>query len=334
MNDDIGTAPSSGPSLHASLDTSLWRIGKELIVSNLGVPAMPLCRLFVCVADPAQHRFAQTTAGELQCVEKTVVGRRGRHGRKSELMRRSSNASGRHESGRGRTELMRINYPHIICGSFTKRIAMRSANVPKTAKKPVNLSINSDLLAVARKLKINLSATMEAALVDAVTRKQRERWLEENQAAIEAYNERVNTDGVFSDGLREILMPQFAVYRNPNPATRTAIPLLLDVRSDLLEALVTRVVIPLYMPAAVEDAVIGTLTPRLELDGAPYIAVTPELAGVPENRWAPRWVTCHIPATTSSRRWIFFSPGVEAPSDIVQPVSFGCVRTSPDRCDN
>ena len=78
-----------------------------------------------------------------------------------------------------------------------------TANVSKPAKKPVNLSINSDLLAAARALNINLSATMEAALDEAVTKKRRERWLAENQTAISAYNERVDSDGVFSDGLRK-----------------------------------------------------------------------------------------------------------------------------------
>jgi toxin CcdB len=38
-------------------------------------------------------------------------------------------------------------------------------------------------------------------------------------------------------------MPQFAVYRNRNPASRTRFPLLLDIQSDLLEPLTTRVVI-------------------------------------------------------------------------------------------
>lgn len=80
---------------------------------------------------------------------------------------------------------------------------MQSANNSRSAKKSVNLSINSDLLAVARELNINLSATMEAALAEAVKRKRGERWLAENQAAIAAYNERVDTDGVFSDGLRK-----------------------------------------------------------------------------------------------------------------------------------
>lgn len=75
-------------------------------------------------------------------------------------------------------------------------------------------------------------------------------------------------------------MPQFALHRNPNPASRTAIPLLLDVQSELLESLSTRVVIPLYIPAAVQDGIIATLMPRIEVDGEPYIAVTPELAGI------------------------------------------------------
>lgn len=79
---------------------------------------------------------------------------------------------------------------------------MRTPADPGSSKKPVNLSINSDLLASARQLNINLSATLEAALRDAVRRLKRERWLAENQAAIAAYNERVEADGVFSDGLR------------------------------------------------------------------------------------------------------------------------------------
>ena len=83
------------------------------------------------------------------------------------------------------------------------RKALPSAAGSKSPKKPVNLSINSDLLAAARELNINLSATMEAALANAVQRKRRERWLAENQAAISAYNERVDSDGVFSDELRK-----------------------------------------------------------------------------------------------------------------------------------
>ncbi len=80
--------------------------------------------------------------------------------------------------------------------------ANTTAARPRALKKPVNLSISSDLLADARALNINLSATMEAALGEAVKRKRQERWLKDNADAIAAYNERVESDGVFSDGLR------------------------------------------------------------------------------------------------------------------------------------
>lgn len=78
-------------------------------------------------------------------------------------------------------------------------------------------------------------------------------------------------------------MAQFAVHRNPNPATRSAIPLLLDVQNDLLEDLGTRVIIPLYKAAAEQDQAIEKLTPLVEIEGASYIAMTSELAGVPRK---------------------------------------------------
>ena len=69
-------------------------------------------------------------------------------------------------------------------------------------KKPTNVGINSDLLAKAKQLKINLSATLEAALTELVNARQRELWKRENRAAIEAYNQLVEEHGVFGDDLR------------------------------------------------------------------------------------------------------------------------------------
>ncbi len=69
-------------------------------------------------------------------------------------------------------------------------------------KKPTNVSINSELLLKAKQLKINLSATLEAALIEVVNAKQRELWKQENQAAIKAYNQMIESHGVFSDDLR------------------------------------------------------------------------------------------------------------------------------------
>ncbi len=69
-------------------------------------------------------------------------------------------------------------------------------------KKPTNLSINSDLLQRAKVMNINLSATLEQALTDLLLQKEKEQWLQENKQAINQYNDFVETNGVFSDGLR------------------------------------------------------------------------------------------------------------------------------------
>jgi antitoxin CcdA len=72
----------------------------------------------------------------------------------------------------------------------------------RAPRKPANLTINSDLLRCARTLNINLSATLEKALIEEVRKQQREQWLEKNKAAIAAYNLEVESHGVFSDGTR------------------------------------------------------------------------------------------------------------------------------------
>lgn len=69
-------------------------------------------------------------------------------------------------------------------------------------KKPTNVSVNSDLLAQAKACKINLSATLEQALAEKPVQILREQWLKENQQAIAGYNQLVEEQGVFSDGLR------------------------------------------------------------------------------------------------------------------------------------
>lgn len=48
-------------------------------------------------------------------------------------------------------------------------------------------------------------------------------------------------------------MAQFAVYRNASSTNKAAVPYLLNVQSDLLEDLETRIVIPLY-PASVLES--------------------------------------------------------------------------------
>ncbi|MCX7094668.1 MAG: type II toxin-antitoxin system CcdA family antitoxin [Methylobacter sp.] len=71
------------------------------------------------------------------------------------------------------------------------------------SKKSTNLSINSDLLQQAKDHHINLSKVLEQGLVEMLLEEKRREWREENREAIETYNRRIETDGVFSDGLRK-----------------------------------------------------------------------------------------------------------------------------------
>jgi antitoxin CcdA len=66
-------------------------------------------------------------------------------------------------------------------------------------KRAVNLFVDTDLLDAARRLRINLSETLERRLRTIVRAEQEKRWLEENRAAIEAYNDRVSRAGLLSD---------------------------------------------------------------------------------------------------------------------------------------
>lgn len=68
-------------------------------------------------------------------------------------------------------------------------------------KKPTNLSINSDLLQQAKELKINLSQPLEERLVEVIRETRRRQWLAENPAALDEYNQRIESGGVFSDNL-------------------------------------------------------------------------------------------------------------------------------------
>lgn len=79
---------------------------------------------------------------------------------------------------------------------------MLPAYDPQAPKKAANLSVNADLLNKARELDINLSATLEQALIEALKCRQRDQWLAENHGAIDAYNQHVEKHGVFSDGQR------------------------------------------------------------------------------------------------------------------------------------
>ena len=82
-------------------------------------------------------------------------------------------------------------------------------------------------------------------------------------------------------------MGQFSVFRNKNPRSKTAFPFLLDVQSNLLDDLQTRVVIPLAKAPALAKKPISTLSPLVEVQGHKYVLLTPQLAGISRSELGP-----------------------------------------------
>jgi antitoxin CcdA len=80
---------------------------------------------------------------------------------------------------------------------------MRHLFDENASKKAANLSINSDLLSKARKLNINLSATLEFALENELRKAEQASWLKNNKQAIDELNKLADKNGLFSDAYRE-----------------------------------------------------------------------------------------------------------------------------------
>lgn len=71
-------------------------------------------------------------------------------------------------------------------------------------------------------------------------------------------------------------MAQFDIHRNNNLESAHEFPYLLDIQSDILSSLDTRVVVPLSK----NMKAIMHLNPVFEIDHKSYVLLTQELAGV------------------------------------------------------
>lgn len=74
--------------------------------------------------------------------------------------------------------------------------------VPMGARKPLNLSIDAELIDRAKGLDINLSQALESKLRDIVRDEETARWQREHKGAIEAWNRWVEENGIPLDDLR------------------------------------------------------------------------------------------------------------------------------------
>ncbi|EPR9022975.1 CcdB family protein [Cronobacter dublinensis] len=71
---------------------------------------------------------------------------------------------------------------------------------------------------------------------------------------------------------------QYQIYRNTS--TNKKYPYLIDVQSDLIDVLTTRVVIPLVPRFMAQKPLPERMCPVVEVDGDEYIVMTHEMASV------------------------------------------------------
>jgi antitoxin CcdA len=83
---------------------------------------------------------------------------------------------------------------------------MRS--VRNAPKRPINLSLNSKVLEMAREMDINISHLVDALLTEEVLRQYWQRWPQENAEAIAEYNARIEREGTFAQSISRYLAQQ------------------------------------------------------------------------------------------------------------------------------
>ncbi|MBI3675574.1 MAG: type II toxin-antitoxin system CcdA family antitoxin [Proteobacteria bacterium] len=70
-------------------------------------------------------------------------------------------------------------------------------------KRAVNVSLDTEILDEAKRMKLNLSRTLEDALRGLVQEERNARWRRENRATIESYNRLIEKAGVFGEEFQE-----------------------------------------------------------------------------------------------------------------------------------
>ncbi len=83
---------------------------------------------------------------------------------------------------------------------------------------------------------------------------------------------------------RRVLMAQFDVHENRSGDPD--VPYLLDIQSDLLDPLATRVVVPL-VPASAYGPPLERLTPVFEIGGMPHVMATLDMGGALVSELGP-----------------------------------------------
>ena len=76
-------------------------------------------------------------------------------------------------------------------------------------------------------------------------------------------------------------MRQFDVYANPSKHTRKAYPFIVDVQSDIISDLATRIVVPLGRKADFNSRHLNRLAPTIEYKEEELLLLVPQVASIP-----------------------------------------------------
>jgi len=83
-------------------------------------------------------------------------------------------------------------------------------------------------------------------------------------------------------------MAQFDVFRNPNPSSSRAVPLLLVVQSGLLDDLPSCVVAPMVKLSTLRGSALTRLNPIFKIGGEAMVMLTQQLGAVPTRSLVKR----------------------------------------------
>ncbi len=98
---------------------------------------------------------------------------------------------------------MRILHVRFLLEAVAVSHSLRTGSRPSPPRRATNVTLPETLLRDAREMGINLSQACERGLAHAVAKARRQRWLEENREAMDAWNEYVAEHGLPLDAYRQ-----------------------------------------------------------------------------------------------------------------------------------
>ena len=78
-------------------------------------------------------------------------------------------------------------------------------------------------------------------------------------------------------------MSQYTLYKNENKATKKTYPYFVNVQSDLLDELNSRIVIPLSSLKSLENKNVKRLCPIIKVEDKSFVLLTHQLTSVPKS---------------------------------------------------